>query len=126
MRPAISPDGNWIACWVTENSQTAHWRLGIIPFSGNGASKFFDVAGTVGVTWDVLLRWTADGKSATYVDRHGGYDNLWTHPVDGGPAKPLTDFKDSRIFSFDWSRDGRLLVSRGVQTNDVVLISEAK
>jgi hypothetical protein len=75
---------------------------------------------------DVLIRWAGDGRAVTYVDHRGGFDNLWAQPIEGGPPKQITDFKDSRIFSFDWSRDGRLLASRGVQTNDVVLISEAK
>ena len=73
-----------------------------------------------------MIRWTADSKSLTYVDHRGGVDNLWTQPIDGSPAKQITEFKDSRIFSFDWSSDGRLLASRGVQTNDVVLITETK
>jgi serine/threonine protein kinase len=123
MRPAVSPDGNWIACWISDGNR---WRLGIIPVSGEGTPKYFDVPTTVAVGWDVLIRWSADSKSVTYIDHRGGFDNLWVQPIDGGPAKQLTNFKDSRIFSFDWSRDGRLLASRGVQTNDVVLISEAK
>jgi eukaryotic-like serine/threonine-protein kinase len=126
IRPAISPDGNWIAGWVSEDKQGSPWRVGIIPISGGEPVKFFDVATTVGVTWDVLIRWAGDGRAVTYVDHRGGFDNLWAQPIEGGPPKQITDFKDSRIFSFDWSRDGRLLASRGVQTNDVVLISEAK
>jgi len=36
----------------------------------------------------------------------------------------LTNFKTDRIFSFDWSRDGKqLIVARGKLTSDVVLIS---
>lgn len=123
MRPAVSPDGKSIACWTREPDETV--RLGIFPFSGEGQPKFFEVAPTVQVTWDVVIRWAADGKSLTYVDHRGGIDNLWRQAVDGSPAKQITDFKDGRIFSFDWSRDSRLLASRGVQTNDVVLISEA-
>jgi Tol biopolymer transport system component len=126
MRPTISPDGNWIACWASEAGENARWRLGILPSTGNGSPKYFDVTPTVGVNWNVLIRWSADSKSVTYIDRRGGFDNVWLQPIDGSPAKQLTDFKDSRIFSFDWSRDGRLLASRGVETNDVVLISDSK
>ena len=126
IRPAISPDGNWIASWIRDKQPDSPWRLVVIPNSGAEPVKYFNVAPTVGVSWDVLIRWAADGRSVTYVDHRGGFDNLWAQPIDGSAAKPITDFKDSRIFSFDWSRDSRLLVSRGVQTNDVVLISEAK
>jgi hypothetical protein len=39
----------------------------------------------------------------------------------------VTDFKSDRIFSFDWSRDGKqLAVARGALTSDMVLISNFK
>lgn len=126
MRPALSPDGNWIICWARGKQPDSPWRLADIPFSGAGEPKFFEVAPTVEISWDVLIRWSPDGRSVSYVDHRGGFDNLWVQPIDGSPARQVTDFRDSRIFSFDWSGDSRLLISRGVQTNDVVLISEAK
>jgi eukaryotic-like serine/threonine-protein kinase len=127
MRPVFSPDGKWIACWTSEGTQNSRWRLGILSLTGDGAAaKHFDVAPTVGVNWNVLIRWSPDSKAVTYIDRRGGFDNVWIQPIDSSAARQLTDFKDNRIFSFDWSRDGRLLASRGVETNDVVLISEAK
>ena len=128
MRPAVSPDGNWIAGWYGDNQQNGPWRLGVIPFPfpAGGLVRIFEVAPTVQVNWDVLIRWSGDGRGLTYVDHRGGFDNLWSQPLDGGAPKQVTNLKDSRIFSFDWSRDGRLLLSRGVQTNDVVLISDAK
>jgi eukaryotic-like serine/threonine-protein kinase len=125
IRPVVSPDGNWIAFWVRAYQSDSPWRLAIISFNGPGAAKLFDVAPTVQISWDVLIRWNADSKSVSYVDHRGGVDNIWSQPLNGSLAKQVTDFKDSRIFSFDWSRDSRLLASRGVQTNDVVLISEA-
>ncbi len=126
MRPAVSPDGNWIAGWYGDSQQNGAWRLGVLPFATGGLVRIFEVPPTVQVNWDVLIRWSADGRGLTYVDHRGGFDNLWSQPLDGGAPKQVTNLKDSRIFSFDWSRDGRLLVSRGVQTNDVVLISDAK
>ena len=124
IRPAVSPDGKLIAYWTRQPDQTM--RLGVLALDGQAEPKLFEVAPTVQITWDVVIRWTADSKSLTYVDHRGGFDNIWAQPIDGSPAKQITDFKDSRIFSFDWSRDGRLLASRGVQTNDVVLITETK
>jgi len=39
----------------------------------------------------------------------------------------LTDFKQERIFSFDYSSDGKqLALSHGTINNDVVLISNFK
>ena len=49
--------------------------------------------------------------------------NLWSQPLDGGPATQLTNFKSEIFFSFEWSRDGKLLVlGRGATCSDVVLI----
>jgi hypothetical protein len=62
-----------------------------------------------------------------YLDNKAGVSNLWSQPVDGGAARQLTDFKSDLIFSFDWSRDGKLLAcSRGITTTDVVLINDAR
>ena len=41
----------------------------------------------------------------------------------GGPPLRITDFNDSYIFWFDWSRDGRLAAARGAINFDVVLIT---
>ncbi|HEY0083212.1 MAG TPA: protein kinase [Pyrinomonadaceae bacterium] len=47
--------------------------------------------------------------------------------LDGGPPRQLTDFKTDQTFSFDWSRDGKLLaLARGTQTSDVVMITDFK
>jgi eukaryotic-like serine/threonine-protein kinase len=126
IRPMISPDGKWIACWVGQRKQNARWRLAIFPFSGGQPTRIFEMAPTVPISWQALLRWSSDGRSIVYVDQHGGVDNLWSQRIDGAAPKQITDFKDGRIFSFDWSRDSRLLTSRGVMTNDVVLISEIR
>ena len=54
-------------------------------------------------------------------------DNVWSQPLDGAAPKQLTDFKQERIFAFDWSRDGKqLALARGTLTRDAVLISNFK
>jgi len=124
VRLAVSPDGKWIASWFRDKEPTGHWRLGILPSAGGPPAQLFDVASTVQISWDAALQWTGDSSAVTYIDHRGGVENLWAQPLAGGPAKPVTDFKENRIFSFAWSHDGRLLASRGVQTNDVVLITD--
>jgi Tol biopolymer transport system component len=71
------------------------------------------------------LGWTADGSELVYVDRHNGVSNIWSQPIDGSPPKPLTNFKSNLIFKFAVSPDGRQLVlARGTQSRDVVLIRD--
>ena len=124
VRPATSPDGKWLAFWFNDGQSKKPWRLALFSLESGKQVRTFDVAPTVQVGWDTLLRWSADSQSLTFVDNRGGFENVWAQPIDGGPAKQLTDFKDRDIFSFDWSRDGSLVTSKGVITSDVVLISD--
>jgi Tol biopolymer transport system component len=112
---AISPDGKLIAYF----SGGPTGNITVIPFEGGPPIKTFDSP-----RGSLLpgLRWTPDGQALTYV--RGG--NIWSQPIAGGPPKQLTDFNGEQIYTFDWSRDGRLVVSRGVVNRDVVLISGFK
>ncbi len=125
VRPAVSPDGKWLAFWQNAGQPNAPWRLGLYSLESGKPFKTFDVAPTVQVSWDTGLHWAGDSRSVTYAHNRGGIENLWAQPIDGGPAKQVTNFTDSKIFSFDWSRDGNLVTSKGVITRDVVLISDA-
>ena len=125
IRPTVSPDGKLIACWYNDEKQSSRWRLKVVQFEGGTTFNIFDVAETVQVQWDTPLRWSSDGRYLTYIDHAGGVDNIWGQPIAGGTPKQLTYFDESRIFSFDWAKDGSLVTSRGVITSDVVLIKDA-
>ena len=125
IRPAISPDGKLLAFWHNDQKGDSRWRLRVMQLDNGATLNTFDVAQTVQVQWDSPLQWSPDGRYLVYVDHSGGIDNLWGQPIEGGPAKQLTNFDDSRIFSFGWLKDGSLVTSRGVITSDVVLIKDA-
>ena len=113
-RPAISPDGKWIACayFGPEGIKTA-----VYPFAGGEPVRILDVSSP-----GFYVRWTPDGLALAHIDRQT-QRNIVSQPVDGGPPKPLTDFQADRIFRFAWSRDGKqLALVRGNVTSDVVLI----
>jgi Tol biopolymer transport system component len=117
--PAISPDGKEIVCFYLED-QDSPIKLAILPFQGGQPVKTLPLAGQAGTN----LSWNADGSAVVYVVTSGGVSNLWAQPVNGTQPKQLTDFTSERIFSFDFSRDGKqLALSRGTQTGDVVLIN---
>ena len=121
--PMFSPDGTLVtcACW-DERVSPQRWRIAVIPSGGGRPSKLFDPAPTGSML--APARWTADGRALTYVGSRDGVGNIWSQPLDGGPPKQLTDFKEDQIFCFDWSRDGKWLAcSRGVENSDVVRIS---
>jgi serine/threonine protein kinase/Tol biopolymer transport system component len=122
--PAISPDGKLIACYLLDQ-QTRVTKIALLPFEGGDPVKLFDLPQTANRVESV--RWTPDGRGVTYINTRGIVSNIWLQPIDGGPPKQLTDFKTDRIFSFDWSRDGKWLAcSRGVVDSDVVLIKDFK
>jgi Tol biopolymer transport system component len=73
------------------------------------------------------IRWSPDGRQLTYVDRGKDGDNVWSQPLNGGPPHQVTQFHGEALFGFGWSRDGKQLVlSRGIQARDVVLLQDAQ
>jgi len=125
VRPAVSPDGKWLGFWHNDGQPGAPWRLALFSLETGKLVRTFNLGPTVIINWDKILRWSADGKMLTYTEIRGGVENLWGQPIDGGAPRQLTTFGDSYLFSFDWARDGNLVVSRGVLTSDVVLITDA-
>ena len=119
--PDVSPDGKLISCYTLDSESTAStWIFGVMPFDGGRLLKRFTFAPTVG---ERVVRWVPGGWGLAYIDSPGGISNIVVQSLDGGPQRQLSDFKDERIDSFDWSPDGRwLAVVRGAETSDVVLI----
>jgi len=122
-RSVVSPDGKLVACNYVPTGSDWQVRIATISFEDARPTHVFDI-----LTIDVWreLRWTPDGRAVTYLQTRQGVSNLWSQPLDGGKPVQLTDFKSDLIFSWDWSRDGRLACARGSQTSDVVLISDFK
>jgi len=116
--PTVSPDGRSIA-YFYKQSDDSPWRIAAAPIEGGEPTKTFELP----PTYERPLRWTADGRSIAYVDTRNGVSNIVAQPLDGRQPKPMTDFKSDRIFWFDISHDGKqIALSRGSQSNDVVLI----
>jgi serine/threonine protein kinase len=74
-----------------------------------------------------LLRFSPDGKSVVYVVREKDVDNLWSQPLDGGTGHQITNFTSLKIYSYQWSPDGkRIAFVRGDSPTDVALIQDLK
>lgn len=123
--PTVSPDGSQIACLYPETQPNALIsKIAIIPFAGGDPIKVLDLPQSYRQT-NAGLRWTPDGRALTYVDTTDGVSNIWSLPLDGAKPVQLTNFKTDQIFWFNFSRDGKQLVlSRGTQTSDVILIRD--
>jgi Tol biopolymer transport system component len=118
--PAVSPDGTTIAFTYRPEQASSKQMVGVMPLEADTPTRLFDIP-------TVYVRWTRDGSALTYVKDQGGVSNIWSQSVAGGSPKQVTDFQTDRIFSFDWSWNGRqLALARGVVNSDVVLIRDLR
>ncbi len=126
MRAVIAPDGKTFACWYWDEMLTPAPYIAVISISGGAPIKTLPVSPTAFIDYTATVRWSADGRALTYIDRQQQADNLLSQPLNGSKAVQLTDFKESLIESFNWSADGKLVCSRGLITGDVVLLRDAR
>lgn len=116
---AISPDGKWVACAYQEAGPVPASKIAVIPADGGATTATF--VRPIGAS---RMHWAPDGKALQYLLTRRGATNVWEQPLAGGAPHPVTDFTSGRIFDFAWSRDGKeLLLAKGEETSDVVLIS---
>jgi serine/threonine protein kinase/Tol biopolymer transport system component len=74
-----------------------------------------------------VLRFSPDGKGFVYPVREKGVDNLYLQPLEGASGRQLTNFTSLKIYSYQWSPDGKnLALVRGDSPSDLVLIKDAK
>ena len=124
---AISPDGKLVALRYFDEEAKAN-RIAVIPFTGGQPIKTL----TVSVSFrDAGLGWTPDSKSIVYAEAPGNAensaDNIWSIPIDAGAPKQLTNFTSGLIFAFKMSPDYKqIALSRGSQTDDVILLRDSQ
>jgi TolB protein len=122
LEPDPSPDGKLIAFFYVDDQAEKKMRLGVIPSEGGAVVKSFDVPQSVAV--DNSPMWTPDGKGITYIDWTAEVSNLILQPFDGGPPKPLTNYKKGHLYRREWSRDGKQLAFvLGTETSDAVMFT---
>ncbi|HEV2829988.1 MAG TPA: protein kinase [Pyrinomonadaceae bacterium] len=125
INPVISPDGKFVAYLYPDSHDpfAPTNRIAVIPFDGGEPIKTFSYQGADRL--QTAMQWAADGKSILYTMNRNNVTNIWSQPLDGGPAKQVTDFKDNLMSAFAWSRDGKnLACTRGISLRDAVLISD--
>jgi serine/threonine protein kinase len=125
----VSPDGKWLAFTYPSSADSfaPPNRLVITPFESNDGSKPIEFQLSPSGTVLTLIQWSADSQSVFYTINNYNTSNIWSQALSGGPPKQLTDFKDSLMTSFAYSRDGKMLAcTRGILLRDAVLITDMK
>jgi len=115
----VSPNGDQVAFIYQEGSPVPMVKVATAPATG-GPLQFTDPL-PFGFA---ELRWAPSGKALDYLLTRNGATNIWEQPLTGAAPQQITSFPSGRIFDFAWSRDGKqLLLTKGDQTSDVILIS---
>jgi Tol biopolymer transport system component len=115
--PAFSPDGKKLAFYYVDRASN-QFRIGIAPAAGGPIVESLEAEPPAAGS---MLRFQADGLYLNTVP--GDRANVWLQPLDGRPARRLTDFQDFILYGFAVSPDGKSLAySRGPRTRDAVLI----
>jgi Tol biopolymer transport system component len=115
----VAPDGKTVLAG-SGDPKTRRPQVVLVRVADGGVEKVFDKPRSL-EWW--RLRFSPDSRSLVYARTEAGVSNLWSLPLDGRPAQQLTQFTVGRIFSFDFSPDGkRIAMGRGALSGDVVLI----
>jgi Tol biopolymer transport system component len=121
---AVSPDGKFLAASVRLEGAKAN-SLAVLAVEENASRVVKEFKPADGAELPNWLRWSPDGKSIVYIVTKKGISNLWAQPFEGGEPKQLTNFTSNRIYSFDFSPDGKQIIcARGELSGYIVLLTK--
>ena len=121
IKPVVSHDGTRVAC-AYRTDEADKWKIAVLSMEDSRLLTIFALPNP----YNQLLRWAKDDSALTYLEKRDGVHNVWRQPLDGSAPTQLTNFTEDLIYAYDWlpEDDGRLVVSRGIKTRDIVLIQD--
>ncbi len=119
----VSPDGKFLAASARPD-EAKSYSIALLTIEEKAPRVLREFKPVEGAELPNWLRFSPDGKSIVYVVTKKGVSNLWAQPVDEGEPAQLTNFTASRIYSFDFSPDGKQIIcARGELSGYVVLLT---
>ncbi len=120
LRPAVSRDGKRLVFSIRDDSTSGASKVGILQVEDSPPMQTLSLPT---LPKSRTIRWSPDGKGLIYIETRNRVDNLWSQPLDGSSPTQLTNFETDAIRWFDISPNGRIVMSRGNENSDVVLVS---
>jgi len=99
----ISPDGQWIACRITQGGRE---NILLLKSDGAGEQQLL----TNDAYKDRGPRWSPDGRRIAFYSNRSGTWEIWTIKSDGGDKRRLTFTEGANVYFPVWSPDGARLV----------------
>ena len=118
--PSISPDGKLVAFFAA--TANASELVFISPADGKPIRTLDVSPNSRYLLFTMTRRWSGD--LLTYIDNKREVSNIYGLTARGGAPQQLTAFNADTIFSFDWSRgDRKLVTARGQFNHEIVLLT---
>jgi Tol biopolymer transport system component len=99
-RPALSPDGKWLAFNSTEQEE----HLYVVSADGSNLRQL-----TNGENRNRGPRWSPDGKRIAFFSTRSGDWEIWSTDADGGESRQITNLGGQNVAWPVWSADGKRL-----------------
>jgi len=120
---AVSADGKFLAASFRPEG-AKEYSLAILTIEETVPRVVREFKPADGADLPDWLRWSPDGKSIAYIVTKKSISNLFSQPIDGSQPKQLTNFTSNRIYSFDFSPDGKQIIcARGELSGYVALLT---
>lgn len=104
-------EGTWISVDVSPDGKKIVFDLlgdiYIMPIDGGEATLL-----SGGTPYEVLPRFSPDGKMISFTSDREGCDNIWVMNADGTNRRSVTKEKDRQTNGAVWTPDGKYLIAR--------------
>jgi eukaryotic-like serine/threonine-protein kinase len=100
------------------DSKASQWKVGMVSAAGG---KFLGPV-DISLTTQGFPMFMPDDKGLVYGETHNSVTNLFKLSLDSGVRTPVTNFTSDTIFNSVITSDGTLVMARGRQQSDAILI----